>query len=971
VNIPGYEHLGSHELPEYQATGEWFRHTGSGAEVYHVVTDDPENLFAFAFKTVPPDSTGVAHILEHAVLCGSERYPVKDPFIQLVKGSLNTFLNAMTYPDKTVYPGASTVEKDLFNMMEVYGDAVFHPLLRAEFFRQEGHRLELGDGDSLDISGIVYNEMKGAYSSHDSIAARWVHRALLSDTPYGYDSGGDPAAIPDLTYEQFVDFHRRFYHPSNARIFLYGDIPTERSLEFLHKRFLSKFEPLEIDATIARQPRWSEPRELTVTAPSEGEDGTTSITTGWLLGAATDPEDLLAHELLSYILMGTNAGPLRKALIESGLGEDLSAPSGIETDLSEMIFAVGLRGTAEDKKPEVERLILDSLAAISRDGIEPDVVEAALRRVEFRNREIKGGGPNGLRLMGKSLRGWLHGESPDHTLRFEVPFTAIREKARPGARFFESLIDRSLLSNSHRITITVRPDAEHQAREQAAVDERLAGIRESLTESDLDRLRAEQAELETMQATADSEDDLAKIPFLSVNDLPESLPQIPTEESETAAGVPLYLHDVFANGILYLDLAFDVSGVDPELLAAVPHYADAIGELGLPGRSYDEVATQISMVAGSFSSATEVAVPLHEVRRPDRRIIFRIWSLESTFPEAVDLMRELLLESRFADSDRLSDLIREIKSGLSGSVIPSGHQYAGLRAARALSVASCYEEEWRGTNQLLFTNALAAADAAAAGEVLARIGEAVIRRGNLAVNLTGDHAAMQAALPHVDRLVNGLPEGGVSSHTDAPFPEEFPVAESLVVPANVGYVAAAIRSSRLGTPEYVHEQVLAHLLRTGYLWESIRMKGGAYGAFASARGMDAVFGFGSYRDPNIVETLNAYRDSLDRAAEGTINQSELELAIIGVTGNFIRPLSPSEKSIIALRRSLYGITEDLRQENHETLLSTRRKDLERSAARLRESWKDARIAVLAGEEMLNRAADALPELAKNRLVVPL
>jgi presequence protease len=970
VNTTGFELIEESPLPEYRARGLWMRHEQTGTEVFHVANDDRENLFGFAFKTLPSDSTGVAHILEHTVLCGSRHYPVKDPFILLVKGSLNTFLNAMTYPDKTLYPASSTVEQDLFNIMHVYGDAVFFPRLQQEFFRQEGHRLQFDANGRLEITGIVYNEMKGNYANHDSIAAEWAQRALLPDTPYGYDSGGDPAAIPDLTYEDFLGFHRTYYHPSNARIFLYGDIPTDRYLDFLNRTFLSHFDRLDAAFDVPLQPRWAEPRDLVVTCPTDGEEGPTSITTSWLLDPVTDPRGLIAHELLAYILLGTSAGPLRRRLIESGLGEDLSAPTGLETDLREMVFGVGLRDTAPERKDEVERLILDSLAEIADAGIDGDIVEAAFRKVEFRNREIRGGGPNGLRLMGKSLRGWLHGVAPDVTMRFARPFEQLRGEAAPGSRYFERLIESSLLQNNHRVTITVRPDPSQREREHAEVAARIASIESGLTAEDEERLRAGQAELERLQHEPDDPDAVSKIPFLKVGDLPREVEVIPTEESTIADGVPLYTHDIFANGVVYVDLAFDLAGLDPQLLPWVPLYVDAVGELGLPGKSYDEVATEIALKTGGMSSFCEAGVPLHEAHHADRRLLFRMKALEATFGEGIDLLRSVLLESQFANTDRLDDLVKEARSSMSGAVLPSGHHFAALRAGQALSEANRYEEGWRGATQLLFVQGLDEANIRDASDALARINDTVIRRGNLAVNLTGTGEAQRRMMGHLERFVDGLPEGGWTNEADALPNVDYPDAEALVVPSDVAYVAAAIRGARTGTPEYVHEQVLAHLLRTGYLWETIRMRGGAYGANASARGMDAVFGFSSYRDPQITATLDAFRGSLEHFASHTVGDDELDLAIIGVTGHHIRPLSPGEKSIVALRRTLYGVDDELRQRNHEVLLKTNARDVQNAAERLRESMSLARVAVVSGPEAIARAAQQIPGLARNQTRLP-
>ena len=980
MNRHGFELIDEKPLPEYRATGRRLRHRVTGADVYHVANDDRENLFAFAFKTLPRDSTGVAHILEHSVLCGSRNYPLKDPFILLVKGSLNTFLNAMTYPDKTIYPASSTVEQDLFNIMRVYGDAVFFPLLQPELFRQEGHRIEITPDGRFDLTGIVYNEMKGNYANHDSVAARWSHRALLPDTPYGFDSGGDPAAIPDLTYEDFLGFHRTWYHPSNARIFLYGDIPTDRYLELLDRRFLSHFGKLDIAPAVPDQPRWASPRDLVVTCPSDGPDGPTSVTMSWLLGPVTEPADLIAHELLSYILLGTSAGPLRRALIESGLGEDLSAPTGLETDLKEMVLGVGLRGTSPDRKAGIESLVLDSLERIADEGIHADIVEAAFRTVEFRNREIKGGGPNGLRLMGRALRGWLHGAAPEVTMCFEEPFETLRREAKADARFFENLIAGSLLQNPHRATVTVRPDPEQAERERAVVAARLADLAAGMTEPERRRLEEEKAALERLQSQPDPPEAIERIPFLSVNDLPREIETIPTE-TRRVNGVPLVCHDVFANGVIYLDLVFDISELPGELLPFVPLYVDVIGELGLPGRSYDEVATEIGLRMGGFGSYCEAGLAVGETASAGRSVVFRIKVLESTAEEALGLVLKLLLESPFDNSDRLDDLVKEAKSGMSGAVLPSGHHFAAVRAARSFSDADRHEEQWRGVTQLLFIHERAGASVGSCGETLARIAEGVIRRETLTLNLTCAADAVAPMTRLLERFVDGLPRGlprGVSSHVPdaAPAAEHAaghsvtPEFESLLVPSDVAYVAAACRGARYGSPRAVHEQVLAHLLRTGFLWEAIRMKGGAYGASASARGLDGVFGFWSYRDPRIIETLTAFRAGLERFAASPVPDDELELAVIGVTGHHIRPLSPGEKGIVALRRHLYGVTDAMRQANRETLLATTPDDVRRAAAGLLESMDDARVVVMAGARGISEASGEVPDLATHQMHLP-
>ena len=960
----GFSILEETPLPEYRAQGIRARHEGSGCELFHVRNDDPENLFAFAFKTIPTDSTGVAHILEHAVLCGSRRFPVKDPFVMLMRGSLNTFVNAMTYPDKTVYPASSTVPQDLFNIMQVYGDAVFFPLLRKEFFQQEGHRLFFTEDGRLEVSGIVYNEMKGNYATHDSLVADWACRSLLPDTPYAFDAGGDPAEIPRLTYEDFVGFHRTFYHPSNARVFVYGNIATDEYLDFLDRHFLSHFGRLDISADIPCQPRWAAPREQVITCPADDE-GPTSVTVNWLLDPVANPVRVLGFELLSEILLGTSGAPLRKRLIESGLGDDLSAATGLESELRELIFSAGLRGIPVERKDEMEALISDEFERLASDGLDPDIVEGAMRKVEFRNREIRGG-PNGLRLMGKSLRGWLHGEPPDATLRFRQPFDELRKQAAPGSRYFEELIRRDLLANNHRSTVIVRPDRDQQERGRLQTEHWLRELDAATDDARREQIRRDQENLAALQQEPDPPEAVAAIPFLRVADLPTRVDGIPTAEHVIAGDVPVYSHDLFTNGIVYVDLSFDLSGIDRQLLRFLPMYASAIGEVGLPGRGYDQVATEIALKTGGIHSLLDAVVPVHEARVADRRLYIRLKCLQTGLTEALGLLRELLLSSSLDNEPRLVELWRERKSEMSGSVLPAGSSYASVRAMRPFSDADRYEEEWRGVSQLLFAHE----EPQRIGDRLIAVNEGVVRRGNLTVNVTAADAALPRVLSQVEELVAALPSGGWASQADAEKEELFPTREALVVPSDVSYVAAALPASRFGTDEHVHELVLAHFLRTGYLWETVRMQGGAYGAGASAQGMGGTFSFSSYRDPRIAETVRAFGAGLAHYAQTAPDAGDLDLAIIGVTGHDIRPLSPGEKGQVALRRALYGISDEMRQAKRDAVLRTGAADVRRAAERLRDSMAQATIVVMGGRDALDVAAAEYPELRVNRIVLP-
>ena len=437
-------------LSEYDAVSVRLLHIDTMMDVLHIIADDPENLFAFIFRTPPKDDTGVAHIVEHAVLAGSQRFPVKEPFVHLLKGSMNTFLNAFTFPDKTAYPASSLVEKDFYNLMSVYGDAVFHPLMRKETFFQEAYHYEFVDpGDTkkgLRLVGVVYNEMKGAYADHDSIVGRISYQSLFPNTVYGLDSGGDPTSIPDLAYENFLDFQRQYYHPSNCRMFLYGNIPTEKHLRFLQNQYLHTFSQANVQSEIEEQMRWNAPKTVKKSFPIQKEDQIehkTSVVLNWLTVSISEHLQVHTLQILSEILIGNAGSPLRKALVESGLGEDISPASGLETELKEVVFSIGLRGTEVDHVGAIEELVLRTLTKLRKDGIDEKTLQAAIHKVEFRNREITGGGaPYGLRVMRRAIRGWLHGLAPEDTLRTVNWMDQLKEICSNDSKYLPNCIQK-------------------------------------------------------------------------------------------------------------------------------------------------------------------------------------------------------------------------------------------------------------------------------------------------------------------------------------------------------------------------------------------------------------------------------------------------------------------------------------------------------------------------------------------------
>ncbi|MCG8452310.1 MAG: insulinase family protein [Spirochaetales bacterium] len=969
----GFRTLSVDPLDEYRGRGIRLVHNATGAEVYQVAAEDTENLFGFAFRTPPSDHTGVPHILEHAVLCGSERYPLKDPFLVMLKGSAHTFLNAMTYPDKTVYPASSTVKADFLNLLRVYGDAVFFPQLKEEAFLQEGHRLDFDDEGRLVRAGIVLNEMKGSYSSAESVAGDWTLRSLFPDTPYSWDSGGDPEHIPSLTYEAFRDFHARWYHPSNARIFLYGDHDLDEVLAVLDGEFLSRFERREIQSSIPLQPRWQAPRSLEVpwpAAPGDEDGDKSTISINWMLKETTNPVSTIGAEVLSFILLGHGGAPLQKAIVDSGLGEDLSPVSGLELDLRQMVFSAALRGTQPERREDFEALVEKTLHNVVDEGLPTDLVEGAFRTVEFRAREIRGGSPFGMRLMKRALRGWLHDRPPVESLAFQEPMAKLRAQAQEG--YFESQIQELFLENPHRSTVTVYPDSNLQIQREQAERKELDLLHAELKQEGngaLQELSSKLDQLDEFQETPDSPEDLARIPFLSRQELPTEVRKISLNHG-MEEDIPWYTHEVFTNGVTYMELAFDASVLDAHLQSWLPLFGRALTDVGLPGLTHDVVARELAMKTGGLGCSLE-ASPLHpQAGSGLRRSFFvHLKALQHQWTEALEIAMRLLTAADFSDVDRVGDLLLEMRNDYRSAVVPSGHAFAALRASTRLSEAARWEDHWYGISQLQFLQE-AAEDQNAftkASEALIAIQKQLFSRKGVKVLVTADPAVVDTSREAALRAISVLPETPLPV---VPEPQLFmhsTQGEGLATASAVSFSALSLPAPILGSSEHALAGLLAHILRTGYLWENIRMKGGAYGASASCSGLEGVFTFSTYRDPVIAPSLSVFKNALEWAStaldDATVNQ-----AVIGAIGKELRPLGPEEQGFVAFKRVLYGIDDAMRQARRDAQLAADAAGIRRVAAQLLSEWEQRSISVIAGSDALDEAQ--LPELNESRISLP-
>ncbi|MFQ3621107.1 MAG: insulinase family protein [Spirochaetales bacterium] len=983
-SLSGFDILQIQPIEEYRAIGIWARHQRTGCQVYHICTAESDNLFAFAFKTPPENSTGVAHILEHTVLCGSKHFPVKDPFLLLLKGSMHTYMNALTFPDKTVYPASSQVEQDFYNLLWVYGDAVFFPLLRKETFLQEGHRREFTPDGKIEATGIVLNEMKGNYSSHDSIASEWAYRSLFDNSPYAFDSGGEPEEIVNLTYEEFVDFHRRYYHPSNCYVFFFGNLPTEKHLDFLEKHFLSYFSPLpETDrkrfANLTLTPRWSTPRRLVKaypSGPSETIERGTSVTVNWLLGQVLDPLHLLSVEVLSEILLGHSGSPLTKALIESGLGEDLSPATGLETETLEISFSVGLRGTSPKREKKIENLIFSELQKLSEQGIDIEQVEGAVRRVEFRNREVKSPSNQGMRLMRRTLKGWIHGAPPEHTLVFRPWMDRLKAEWQKNPRYFEGLISTYLLQNPHRTTLLVVPEKDLEQKMEETLRMKVREEVSQYTASDWETLKRDLEAFRLFQSTPDPEEAIKAIPYLKIEDIPQTIETIPTTSLAIRGAKAGFAHDLYTNGIVYIDFALDLTGAEQGPFLWLPLFANALGEVGAGGKPYDRITLELQLKTGGFGASLEAGTLVGGGQQVRQFLFLRLKTLEELLPPSLDLIRTLLLQPDFEDARRIKELLQEYRNDFKSSIIPQGSSYAAIRAERGISEAEAREEQWKGISQYLFVHAQRNKSAL---EQMARefqtLQAALFIQNRFFVNLTYPESKWSWVIPQVENLLLSFPtEGkdlGSNSSRAKYFPKEVPRKEGLLVPSSVGFVALALRGSLLGTKEYAHEAVLAHLLSTGFLWEKIRMEGGAYGAYCAAHGREELFSFSSYRDPNVLNSYRNFSLSLEHVAWKKPDPRTTQDAIIGAVAKDMKPLSPGGKSIVAFKRSLYGITDPLREYHRQLMLSTRPEDLQQAAQRLLERVPDGYASFLANREALSFAAQELPDLKDRIEEIPL
>ena len=753
--LHGFEVKAVTPIDELRAVKIELAHQHSGARLLHLYTNDTENLFSINFPTPPSDDTGVPHILEHAVLAGSQKYPVKEPFFEMIKMSMATFINAMTASDHTYYPVASNVKKDLFNLAEVYFDAVFHPLLTEDTFRREGHHLapanpEDPTGD-LKITGIVYNEMKGVFSDPESRLYRSMTSRLLPDTLYARESGGDPDAIPDLTYEYLKDFHATYYHPSNGYFFLYGDIPTSDYLAFLADKLdaipkneaSASLRPLRPEVT--HQPRWDAPQSVNDTYPvgaDEPLDEKTYLMLSWLIGDATDPEDVILCRILSLILLGNEAAPLRKAVIDSKLGADLIY-SGASSIGPASTFYVGLKGSEADRAEAFTQLVIDTLTQVADSEIDSEKVEAAFQQAAYYYQEVAPMFP--LRMLYRVIEAWIYEKDSDTFLKLGESLATVRQQWQDNPAIFNELIRERLIENPHRLISVLSPDQDMQAKIEAELVERMKTTRAQFTDAQVQQIAADAAELELLNGQPNPPEALAKLPQLQVSDLPDKPRHIPTVV-EKVAGRDLLKSDVFANGVNYLVLNFDLQGLPEHLWTYLPRYADAISKLGAAGMNYAEIAQRTSSVTGGIGCSPGFTSHALDPNRSLQYLKFHLKALDGKIDAALDVLHDLVFAVDPRDTERLRDVLIQAVAEYRTEMIHDGSSTAIHHAARGLSSQAHLAELVNGLPQLHSSETLLNGFDELNADLMGHIEEIrdfLLTRGRVTASFTGSDGAFE------------------------------------------------------------------------------------------------------------------------------------------------------------------------------------------------------------------------------------
>ena len=943
-------------------------HMETKARHIHIYNEDKENTFGVFFRTVPKDSSGVAHILEHTVLCGSKKFNVRDPFFSMIKRSLSTFMNAFTASDWTMYPFSTQNSKDYYNLMNVYLDAAFFPRIDELSFKQEGHRLEIIEKNDQDIElaykGVVYNEMKGAMSSPGQVLGRSLLTGLYPNTTYKNNSGGEPSSIPSLTWEALKDFHARYYHPSNSYFYTYGNLPLEKTLSFICEKALDKFELLDVDSKVPVQPRWDLQKKITKPyAYSDPDDISKKYQAcvAWLTCDIQDSFEVLVLSILEQILLGNSASPLRKALIDSSLGSALSDSTGFDPDNRDTMFSCGLKDISKDSVGMVEKIIFSTIKEIADKGIEKNLIESAIHQIEFYRKEITNTPyPFGIKLLLSFAGTIIHDGDPVSCINIDEDLNNLKEKIKNGP-FLENKLRQYFLDNPHRILFTLEPDKDLEQKNIENTRKELKNLLKQMSDKDLEKIRKDTKTLEALQET---EEDVSILPTLDLVDVP---PEIEIIKPDMITGVKLSTcYDKATSGILYFTCPVGGGNIPPDLFALVPFFCRAFTNSGTKKNSYDKIAELMDLYTGGISVAPFSGSYFSKEADSHSFIAIQGKALDRNVEKMFDLIKEIIEEYSFQDLERLKSLLLQYQAGMEASIVSTGHRYAISLSSRHLSIASYINELWHGIAQYQFIKEITEQfnTGGNKNEILEslskkmnRIARSILKKGNFKPALIGAKNAIGIAEKRITSIHEHLSNDSdkffftpeISFEKGVPF-------DGFYTNTSVSFVGQSFKTAGMTHVDSPGLAVISKILRSMYLHREIREKGGAYGGFAIYNPEEGLFSFGSYRDPHIKRTLDVYNNACDFIVNGDYSQTDVKEAILQVCSEIDKPETPGPAAMKAFYRDIIKLDDGIRRQFKDSLLQLDKQGIRIIAEKyftIDESLKGT--AVISNEKSLEQA----------------
>lgn len=966
-DLAEYEILDEHRVEDVQSDGFILRHKKSGARIAVLSNNDDNKVFYIGFRTPPEDETGVPHIIEHTTLCGSKKFPVKDPFIELAKGSLNTFLNAMTYPDKTVYPVASCNDQDFKNLMDVYLDAVFNPNITKyeEIFKQEGWHYELtGKDDELKINGVVYNEMKGAYSSPDEVLSSQIYRSLFPDNTYSKDSGGNPEYIPKLTYEAYLDFYHKYYHPSNSYIYLYGDMDVVERLEWLDKEYLSLYDYKKVNSEINKQPAFDEIKNVEAQysiTMDDSQENKTYLSYNRVVGDSLDEMLYQAFDVLDYALVSSPGAAVKQALIDAGIGDDVYG--SYDAGILQPVFSFVAKNANASQADEFESIIENTLKEVIKTGINKEALLAGINSSEFKFREADFGQfPKGLLFGLNCLDSWLFDDMKPF-IHLECLGTFAKLRKAVDTDYFEKLIQEYLLDNTHGSSVTVKPKRGLGNEREEALAKELSDYKASLSDEEIKKLIEDTEHLKKYQEEPSSDEDLRKLPMLTRADMKKNAMPFSNIEDELL-DVKVVRHDIESNGIDYISFLFDAGDFAQSELGYLGFFTNALGLVSTEKYSYTDLANATNIYTGGISTGTASHPDIKDRNNFVFKFEVKLKVLEKNLDKALELMEQMLLSSDFTDTKRLGELVAQIKARLQANLSSSGHLVAAMRSMSSFSRYALYQDELKGVafyRSICCIEKELSESPKSVSDKLAAIAKKLFARNRMLISFTGNNEAYGNAKPSLEKVIAGFDKmSAVGNQAEVHFNT---AKEAFIDASQIQYVAK--------TGDFICEgyeytgalRLLRIILSYDYLWINVRVKGGAYGCMNTFLRSGESY-FVSYRDPNLSDTLDVYDRIPEYIKSFSPDERDMTKYIIGTFSALDTPMNPEAKGSRSLSAYLEGITYEQIQKERNEILNAQPEDIRRLADLVEAVLKKDSICVIGNENMIKESAGLFENVEK-------